>query len=79
MVVFGRWLVSRLEPAFHLVEWELYVRLIRYFVKDKTQIEAIEAEIHEGAALSRRPFSPLFMGFFARRGCLFGSFSEGQA
>ena len=32
-----------------------------------------------GAALLRRPFSPLFMGFFARRGCLFGSFSEGQA
>ena len=47
MVVFGRWLVNRLEPAFHLVEWEVYLRLIRCFVKDKTQIETIEAEIQE--------------------------------
>ena len=33
----------------------------------------------EGAALLRRPFSPLFIGVFARRGCLFGSFCGGQA
>ena len=32
-----------------------------------------------GAALLRRPFSPLFIGVFARRGCLFGSFCGGQA
>ena len=32
-----------------------------------------------GAALLRRPFSPLFMGVVARRGCLFGSFCGGQA
>ena len=30
-----------------------------------------------GAALLRRPFSPLFIGVFARRGCLFGSFCGG--
>ena len=37
------------------------------------------AEHREGAALLRRPFSPLFMGVVARRGCLFGSFCGGQA
>ena len=46
-MIFGRWLANRLETAFHLLESELLLILMHWFVRDKAKIETIEAEVQE--------------------------------